>query len=422
MKTNRPVTLRQEQQHERALCTAILALRSVEECRSFFRDLCTPAELQAMADRWAVVELLERGLPYREIHQQTGVSVTTIGRVARYLTSGNGGYRAVTRTARSCTPQPERRQPMRLKIAVQKSGRLTDSSLELLSRCGLKYSRGKDQLMCYGENMPLDVLFVRDDDIPDLVQEDVCDLGLVGLNVRRGEAPALRGARRRSAVRDGAARWISGAAGCASRCRTASTTADAASLAGKRIATTYPNILGALSRRARHRGRGRRAVGLGRNRAAPRARGFDLRSGLDRLDARRQPSAPGRDRARKPGGADPHAGAHSRRKAGLDAAAVDAHRRRRTGEGQQVHHAACPALGAAGDRQTAARKRGADGDSPRGPRRSRRRARGVPRERLLGNARAAEEAPGRAPCWCCRWRRCSRERARDRCAFSTGNR
>jgi len=54
------------------------------------------AELQAMADRWAVVELLERGLPYREIHRQTGVSVTTIGRVARYLVSGNGGYRAVT--------------------------------------------------------------------------------------------------------------------------------------------------------------------------------------------------------------------------------------------------------------------------------------------------------------------------------------
>ena len=52
MKTNRPVTVRQEQQHERALCTAILALRSVEECRSFFRDLCTPAELQAMIDQW----------------------------------------------------------------------------------------------------------------------------------------------------------------------------------------------------------------------------------------------------------------------------------------------------------------------------------------------------------------------------------
>ena len=71
----------------------------------------------------------------------------------------------------------------RLRVAVQKSGRLTDHSLDLMSRCGLKYSRGKDQLLCYGENMPLDVLLVRDDDIPDLVREDVCDLGIVGGNV-----------------------------------------------------------------------------------------------------------------------------------------------------------------------------------------------------------------------------------------------
>src|SRR5258708_29739286 len=81
--------------------------------------------------------------------------------------------------------------PMRLKIAVQKNGRLTDSSLDLLSRCGLKYSRGRDQLLCYGENMPLDVLLVRDDDIPDLVQEDVCDLGIVGLNVVEEQRLAL---------------------------------------------------------------------------------------------------------------------------------------------------------------------------------------------------------------------------------------
>ena len=63
----------------------------------------------------------------------------------------------------------------RLKVALQKSGRLTDNSLDLLVRCGLKYSRGKDQLMCYGENMPLDVLFVRDDDIPDLVQQGIAE-------------------------------------------------------------------------------------------------------------------------------------------------------------------------------------------------------------------------------------------------------
>ncbi|MBT8444992.1 MAG: helix-turn-helix domain-containing protein, partial [Gammaproteobacteria bacterium] len=56
-------------------------------------DLCTPAELQAMKDRWAVVEALQEGLTYRAIHDRTGVSVTTIGRVARCLTDGAGGYR-----------------------------------------------------------------------------------------------------------------------------------------------------------------------------------------------------------------------------------------------------------------------------------------------------------------------------------------
>ena len=83
----------------------------------------------------------------------------------------------------------------RLRIAIQKSGRLTDHSLDLLVRCGLKYSRGKDQLMCYGDNMPLDLLFVRDDDIPDLVAEDICDLGIVGYNVieERRQALAARG-------------------------------------------------------------------------------------------------------------------------------------------------------------------------------------------------------------------------------------
>lgn len=92
MKEHRALTPRQEAQAERALFTAILTLRSVDECRAFFHDLCTPAELQALADRWAVVALLRQGVPYREINKQTGVSVTTVGRVARYLTQGNGGY------------------------------------------------------------------------------------------------------------------------------------------------------------------------------------------------------------------------------------------------------------------------------------------------------------------------------------------
>jgi len=71
----------------------------------------------------------------------------------------------------------------RIKIAVQKTGRLTDHSVDLLERCGLKVTKSKDQLICYGENMPIDLLLVRDDDIPGLVGDDVCDLGIVGLNI-----------------------------------------------------------------------------------------------------------------------------------------------------------------------------------------------------------------------------------------------
>ena len=93
MKEHRALSPRQEALAERALCGAILTLQSVEECRAFFRDLCTPAELQALSDRWAVVGLLKSGLPYREISKQTGVSLTTIGRVARCLLAGDGGYR-----------------------------------------------------------------------------------------------------------------------------------------------------------------------------------------------------------------------------------------------------------------------------------------------------------------------------------------
>jgi len=131
----------------------------------------------------------------------------------------------------------------RIKIAIQKSGRLTDNSLDLLSRCGLKYSRGKDQLICYGENMPLDILLVRDDDIPDLVQQDVADLGIVGLNVieekrlsftARGVGPLFE----QLMLLDHG------------KCRLSVAVPDdfyyqgVQSLQGKRIATTYPNILG----------------------------------------------------------------------------------------------------------------------------------------------------------------------------------
>ena len=75
------------------LVAALRALETPDELRRFLVDLCTPAELEAMADRWQVVAPLCEGLPYREIHDRTAVSVTTIGRVARCLSHGAGGYR-----------------------------------------------------------------------------------------------------------------------------------------------------------------------------------------------------------------------------------------------------------------------------------------------------------------------------------------
>ena len=93
MKPNREDSETRQQAAEDDLFRAVISLRSAEECRNFFLDLCTPAELQALVDRWQVVALLEQGLTYRKIHDLTGVSVTTIGRVARFLSDGFGGYR-----------------------------------------------------------------------------------------------------------------------------------------------------------------------------------------------------------------------------------------------------------------------------------------------------------------------------------------
>ena len=75
------------------LAGAILALRSQDEVERFLRDLCTIAELEAMGHRWAVARLVDRGLPYLEVAQQTHASTTTVTRVAHWLRHGEGGYR-----------------------------------------------------------------------------------------------------------------------------------------------------------------------------------------------------------------------------------------------------------------------------------------------------------------------------------------
>jgi len=82
------------------LARALAVLTRADDVRAFLEDLCTPAELEAMTDRWKVVPLLLEGVPYREIHDRTLVSVTTIGRVARALERGAGGYDAALRRLR----------------------------------------------------------------------------------------------------------------------------------------------------------------------------------------------------------------------------------------------------------------------------------------------------------------------------------
>ena len=130
----------------------------------------------------------------------------------------------------------------RLRIALQKSGRLASDSLELLARCGVRIKSPKERLMLHAENFPLDVLFVRDDDIPQLVMDGVCDLGLVGTNVleetalERTSAGANTGYTVERALSFG-------------RCRLCLAIPEerafggVADLNGVRIATTYPQLL-----------------------------------------------------------------------------------------------------------------------------------------------------------------------------------
>ncbi len=130
----------------------------------------------------------------------------------------------------------------RLRIAIQKSGRLAEPARALLASCGLSWRESRDRLFCYGESLPVDLLLVRDDDIPGLIADGVCDLGIVGRNVLSEQDLA-------SQVDGGGRRFRElqplGFGGC----RLALAVPDSWSwrgvsqLVGKRIATSYPQLL-----------------------------------------------------------------------------------------------------------------------------------------------------------------------------------
>jgi len=77
----------------RDLFETVASLRTKEEAQHFLRDLCTRAELDAMAHRWQVARLLDEGLPYLEVARKAHASTTTVTRVAQWLRRGEGGYR-----------------------------------------------------------------------------------------------------------------------------------------------------------------------------------------------------------------------------------------------------------------------------------------------------------------------------------------
>ncbi len=129
--------------------------------------------------------------------------------------------------------------PDRLRIAVQKSGRLAEASLGLLRRAGLAFRASRDHLFLYGENLPIDVLLVRDDDIPGLLVEGSCELGIVGRNVLVEQRLAGAGAPAPQEL------LPLGFGGCrlSIAIPQSGAIAQTSDLDGLRIATSYPALL-----------------------------------------------------------------------------------------------------------------------------------------------------------------------------------
>lgn len=120
-----------------------------------------------------------------------------------------------------------------LKLAIQKSGRLTDETLEFLKKSGLEFESYKQRLFSNCRNFPLEILFVRDDDIPDYVQSGAVDMGIIGLNVKEEEQPDVK-----TLLELGY-----GICSLMLSVPNESDIQDLADLQNKKIATTYPNSL-----------------------------------------------------------------------------------------------------------------------------------------------------------------------------------
>jgi TrpR-related protein YerC/YecD len=84
-----------DNQQLQALMQATLSLQDEPEAQAFFEDLCTPQELEDLCLRWKIVAELKQGFTYRQIHERTQASLTTISRIAKSLNYGSGGYEKI---------------------------------------------------------------------------------------------------------------------------------------------------------------------------------------------------------------------------------------------------------------------------------------------------------------------------------------
>jgi len=126
----------------------------------------------------------------------------------------------------------------RLRVAIQKSGRLSEKSLALLQGCGLRFARSKDKLFWYGKDFPVDLLLVRDDDIPRMIMGGVCELGIVGENVANEVMLDRNGGTGLSSLR----KLDFGHCRLSLAVPESSGISGAGGLDGKRVATTYPAL------------------------------------------------------------------------------------------------------------------------------------------------------------------------------------
>lgn len=130
----------------------------------------------------------------------------------------------------------------RLKIALQKSGRLSESTLDLLKKCGLKINKPKDRLMTHVKNMPIEILLVRDDDIPGLVMDGVVDLGFAGDNIVQ-EVQLQRESQQEEADFKMLKRLDYGNCRMSIAIPEEKAYTGVQDLSGTTLATTYPNLL-----------------------------------------------------------------------------------------------------------------------------------------------------------------------------------